>query len=532
MSIQLPGLLRVILDRVFAYKILLLSVLLASLSIGLTFYLAQDKLYQSTCLLSYQRQKINPSEMSPDIDESIAQMVGTLTQIVNSRSNLEKIIMEEKLYQEKLRRLPMEDVVNQMRDNIQVIPSEEGNTFRVSFSGKNPEKVARVANALASRFIEENLKYREERASDVSVYTNEELEMARKSLNQKEQLMRDYKLKYYNEMPDQREANIGRLVSLQDLYQRKQDSIQSLEATQVLVRERLAERKKILEKTVWAAEVIPESTSGEISPQQRDLMLLQKYRQQFDELAKRYKDKHPKLISLKEKITDLEAKLKRSTQPEEQGEMARDPEKTQISYDEELQSLELQLKDLGLKIKLLEDEKKRLRTQIEQYEKWVEATPVREAEWAELSRKYKQLKARYDQLVSQSLLAKSALNLERKQKGSQFKLEDSARVATKPIKPDFLKIMRIALLSGIALGGGFVFLMSKLETSFSYAKQLQETVGVEVLCSVPRVTLPGEVWRSRIWSILGYLYMLVATSGVGFIFYHFWKNGKIVIGEL
>jgi len=61
-------------------------------------------------------------------------------------------------------------------------------------------------------------------------------------------------------------------------------------------------------------------------------------------------------------------------------------------------------------------------------------------------------------LVAQNLEAKSMLNLERMQKGSQFKIEDPARVSEKPIKPNFLVIIGMTALA--RLGAGMVITLA------------------------------------------------------------------------
>ena len=228
-------------------KALIASCILTALTIGLGVYLIQPKVFQSDSLLSYQQQMVNTGRMLPDDKSRLQDVVSTLTQIVTSRTSLEKIINDENLYEKERESLPMEDVVERMRKDINIIPSKNGDTFIVSYMDNNPDKVAKVVNALAARFIGENMKYREERASETSAYTEEELNMAKKMLDTKEAVMRDYKLKYFNEMADQRETNMARLIALQDNYQSRQESIQNLEQTYAMLRDQIATRKELLE---------------------------------------------------------------------------------------------------------------------------------------------------------------------------------------------------------------------------------------------------------------------------------------------
>ena len=148
-------------DLLCRRKWLIITILLISLPIGLGVYLLTPKMYQAVSLLSYQQQKINPNKLSPDVADKIRDIVSTLTQIVTSRTNLEKLILELNLYPEARKNLPMEDIVDSMRGAIKIEPSTQGDIFRIAFNHGNPELVTKVANSLAAKFIEENLKYRE-----------------------------------------------------------------------------------------------------------------------------------------------------------------------------------------------------------------------------------------------------------------------------------------------------------------------------------------------------------------------------------
>ncbi len=300
-EIQVPKLI-LLLDVAGRRKALIASCVLAALSIGLCVYLVQPKVFQSSCLLSYQQQMVNTGRMLPDDNSRLKDIVSTLTQIATSRTSLEKIINDEKLFVKERESLPMEDVVAGMRQNISIIPSRNGDTFTVTFMGSQPDKVARVANALAARFIEENMKYREERASETSAYTKEELEMAKKMLDSKEAVMRDYKLKYYNEMPDQRRTNMSRLIALQNNYQGRLESIQDLERTRALLRDQIATRKELLEAKKANLAAMEGNSPEMLSSQDK----LTRMRNELEALEMKYTEQHPKIKSLKTKIAKLE----------------------------------------------------------------------------------------------------------------------------------------------------------------------------------------------------------------------------------
>lgn len=246
MDQQQNQLLKKYLDLFLRWKAFIFACVLLSLPIGLGVYLKTPKIYQATSLLSYQQQKVNPNKMSPDLEAAISDVVSTLTQIVTSRTNLENLITTYDLYPEARKRLPMEDVVDFLAKDIKIEPSREGDIFQIKFSGSRPDQVVKVTNALAAKFIEENLKYRAERASETSSYASNELEMAKTVMDRKEATMRDYKLKHYDELSENRQANVERLTSLQEQYQAKQDSIQEQERTMILIQDQIANRRKMI----------------------------------------------------------------------------------------------------------------------------------------------------------------------------------------------------------------------------------------------------------------------------------------------
>lgn len=527
------------LNLVVRRKWLLIACILLGASAGLSAYLVQPKIYASNSLLSYQQQKVNPAKMSPDIEAQIRDIVSTLSQIVTSRTSLEKIIEEVGLYKEARQTLPMEDVVERMRKNIVITPSKQGDTFNITFSGNSPNQVARVTNMIAAQFIEENLKYREERASETSAYTEDELEMAKNMLDRKEAVMRDYKLKYYNEMPEQRSANMSRLIALQEQYQNRQESIQDLERTRVLIQDQISARKQLVEEnTKLKAELKAEK---KVVPEEEedDVDKLVRLKTELVYLQERYTEEHPAIKRIRRLIAHLETTLPQdsldkaaSQVPAEkvvtEPEAGVDTEGGEQRFDEVVASYQIQIRDIGRNIEELNQEKEDLLELIKQYEQWVAATPVREAEWAALTREYGELKRHYDFLVSQNLQARSALNLERKQKGSQFKIEDPARVPVKPVKPDFMKILGIALLVGTAAGGALALGLEFLDTSFRDPEELEEFSGIDVICLVPQMELSSEKRHRLLFTVLGTLFFGLWAAGVVLAFLYFWKQGRII----
>jgi uncharacterized protein involved in exopolysaccharide biosynthesis len=116
---------------------------------------------------------------------------------------------------------PFETIIERMRKDITLEPEGSGQrrdkvtvAFKVSYKGAYSEKVAVVANTLASFFIEENLKVREAQASSTSEFFRLQLDHARQELQDIEQQVSEFKRTHVGEFPHQQESNLGSLEQL------------------------------------------------------------------------------------------------------------------------------------------------------------------------------------------------------------------------------------------------------------------------------------------------------------------------------
>ena len=512
-------------DIILRRKALILAFILLGVTVGLIVTVTTPKQYRATALLSFQEQKINPSKMSPDIQSKIRDMVSTLTQIVTSRTNLEKVINGLNLYIDQKRKLPMEDVVDMMRKNIEIRPSSRGDTFSISFEGSIPEEVVKVTNSLAAKFIEENIKYREERATETSSYTKNELQMAKVVLDKKEDVMREYKLKNYNEMPEQREGNLTRLNSLQQQSQGQQTSIQDLERTKVMVQEQITARKNVLTAVNVSvnAEGGKESTKGSIEPES-EAQQLERMKKLYASLLIKYTDKHPEAMRVHRIIEKLEQSGGNQNKGSASG------RKGDFSLtDPILLQLTIQMKKIEIDVDSLNKEKQRTKDLIKKYEEWVAEAPNREAEWSALTREYGEHKKNYDFLVAQDLQAASVLHLEQKQKGSQFKIEDNARLPEKPFKPNFYKIMGMAIASGLLLGFGLALGEAFLDSSYKDVDDIETSLGLSVVCSIPFIYTEKEKHREKVMSLGWTIAFIVCVIILGLAILYFWQHGQIIL---
>jgi polysaccharide biosynthesis transport protein len=495
------------------HKLIIISVLL-TVSVGSIVYLKMPKIYQSSASIIYQEQNINPSRLSPDQEMRITEMVNTVTQQVLSRVNLIQLIKEFNLYSVMQKQFPIDDLIVILRDkDIAVnVERQRGNVFSVSFKGEDPQTVMAVTNSLAMKFIEENMRVREERARETATYIQDELRMSKEKLQEKESQMRDYKLIYYNEMPQQRADNMTRLNALQQQFQAIQTNIPNREQTRLLVTEQIEIRKN-LQNSDTATESGGGSTIDELINARNTLK----------ELHTRYTKDHPRVIRLEKRIKQLESDLQMS------GTDSSKALSGGFENDSRMQELVLQLKQIDLDLMTLRKESENILSQIKIYQKYLDAAPIREAEWAALSRDYDEQKKYHDTLVAQSLAAEAAESLEARQKGSQFKIVDPAYLPKSPIKGSFLMFLLASIAIGFAAGSGLILGLDFMDTSFKTSHEIENFLKIPVVCALPLIMTESEKKNEKIKDILWYCFFSVWIISLIATMLYLKSQGSIVL---
>src|SRR5688572_26949285 len=117
-------------------------------------------LYRSETLILVVPQRVPESYVRSTVTTRIEDRLQSISQQILSRTRLERIIQDFNLYAEERRTGIMEDIVEEMRKdiNVQIV---KGDAFRVAFVADEARTAMRVTERLASLFIEENLRDRE-----------------------------------------------------------------------------------------------------------------------------------------------------------------------------------------------------------------------------------------------------------------------------------------------------------------------------------------------------------------------------------
>ena len=200
--------------------------------------------YKASTLVLVSPQRVPEAYVQATVTSRVEERLQSIAQEVLSRTRLEQIIEEYKLYEKQKKSVSKEEVVELMRKNIKVeLPTkkEEKGYFTISFIGSDPNMVTTVANRLASLFIEENLKIREQQAAGTTEFLGAELAQAKTKLDEMEATVSQYKMRHMGQLPEQRDTNLRILEQLQAQYQRVGENLRAAQDRKLFIQKQMTE---------------------------------------------------------------------------------------------------------------------------------------------------------------------------------------------------------------------------------------------------------------------------------------------------
>jgi polysaccharide chain length determinant protein (PEP-CTERM system associated) len=483
---------------------------LCVLVVGVVLAIKFPRLYEASTLILIQAQKIPSDYVRPVVTDDLEERLNTISQQINSRSNLEKIIAEFGLYTgDAYAGMYIEDKLAHLRKHISVnlfnrSRNRDPESFTVSFRGKDPEQVMKITNRLSENFIDENLRMREAQIHGTNSFLGRELETMRLRLQELEEKLQTYRSQHMGGLPEQLETNLQMLERLGQQVNDKQAAIRDAKNRIILINQQLNDLRNMQAQAVVAA------APGRDIPMD-DHTRLAVLRQELVELQSKYTDRHPDLQRTRQQIRDLEAKMQtqgsenEAESPAESARLASSPFAIQ-----QMSGLMAQRTEAQQEIQELERDLPRIREQMGHFQQLVDQSPQREQELLSLKRDYENMTQTYNAMLSRKLEAEVAVNLENTQSGEQFRILDRAQTPSKPVTPDMRKLSLLVVFAALGLGAGAVIGMEYLDTSFKSASEAGAYLGLPVLVTLPY--LDEKRSRKRILTLQALTALSVATA--------------------
>lgn len=477
--------------------------------------------YHSETLVLVVPQRVPESYVRSTITTRIEDRLQSITQQILSRTRLERIIQDFNLYVPERRTAIMEDVVERMRKEIEV-QVVKGDAFRIGFTATDPRTAMRVTERLASLFIEENLRDREVLAEGTSQFLGAQLEEARRRLVENEKRLEQYRIQHATDLPTQLEANIQGQHNIEMQLQALLESVNRDRDRRLALERMLADAGT--PEAVGALSAPGQATisadgvpSGATSAEQ--LLAAQAA---LRALQLRLKPSHPDVARLARLVTDLQKKADAEAlaKPVSTGPPPSSP--AEIARRNRLADTKAEFDKLDRQIAQQQDDERRLRGLLGEYQKRIEAAPKRQSELIELTRDYETFQASYTSLLAKKEDSNVSANLERRQIGEQFKILDAAQMPERPSSPNRPRLLGLGLMAGLGFGTALVALLEYLDKRLKSEADVKAALNLMVLATVPILDGAPQQGRWKV-AVISTAAFLVGTAGVAAVAWKLWK---------
>jgi polysaccharide chain length determinant protein (PEP-CTERM system associated) len=480
-----------------------------SIIVGIILAFTLPRYYQAETLVLIQPPKVPDNYVQSVVTTDIDSRLQAFSRQILSRSNLERIMKDFDMYTEpKYNTFFVEDKIADMRERISIDLMRRAMTgryrgltsayaFSISFKGKEPEKVMKVTNALASYFIDENIRFRETEAQGTSSFLDEELIPIRAELVAKEKVLKEYREKYMGELPEQLNSNLSMLIRIEEQLKVKHTNLLDAQNKLAMLKDQISQGALLFGQGATV------TGDGRIVSDFGQSISLEQARAMLSYLETRYTQKHPDIIRMKKIISDLEKNKEENSK-----------DTSDVSQYIPANA-RMEIERIKVTINTLTADIAKLKSQIRVYKGRIENTPLREQEMKSLERDYNNIRASYDMMLNKKLEAEISVNMEKKQKGEKFKILDHAMLPEKPVFPNMKILFLLTLVVGPNIGLGLVFLLEFLDTSFRSPKDIEAAVGFSVLATIPIIYDKKYKRRQRmnqVFSVVSIMFSFILLS--------------------
>jgi len=447
--------------------------------------------YRAETVILVDPQKVPDSVVPTSVSGTVADRLSTIRQEVMSPTQLGLLTKEMNLYPELREKVSDQELVSRMQKSTSIEVVDSGgqrlSAFRIAFTDTDRNQVARVANRLASLFIERNLKARQQHFNGTSQFLEAELQETKHQLEEKEHLLQDVKSRYIMDLPESKQYHLEAMNTLRDQLRNSQDQVNRDRQTKVYM-------QSVAGMSTQTQTIdLDQQMIATKSPYQTQMQKLEK---QLKDMQVRYGPNYPDIRKLRDQIIQLKAKA----ESEQTETVTPDPQLSTPAHKAHNPVVEAEVNKLDQDI---EDQSKiqaELDKQIQYHAGKLQQVPVFEQQIAGLMRDYDTIRNHYNQLQAKKLDAVMAGELETHQAGERFEVLDPAVPPDRPAGPKRGIMMIGGLFFGLLCGIGVAFLIEVTDESVRHEREAAQIFGKPVLAAIPKIT-SDEEYASALWRI-------------------------------
>jgi polysaccharide biosynthesis transport protein len=466
---------------------ILVPMVIVTATLGYVIYRLPN-MYESTTLIIVDSVKVSDNVAMNVNQVDIASRLGTLRNLVTSRTGLKEMIEVFNLY-EGMRRsnVPEELVLEEMNRHVNLNIRNTGsgaNAFTISFRNTEPDVARAVTGELAARFITEHARQTASKDRDTVNHLENQVAELRKNLEKIEEARASFYRRYPHAVEGNDKNIIGQLNNLSLTRSTQSTSIDAL-------RNQIATRDQFL-MTLKSGDLEPPVGAREGDSQTEAALQtkIAEAKAKYNHLIEIFTPKHPEVREVAAQIKQYEKSL---------DDYAKDREASKQNAiksrqkNPQLASLEIQIaadrRELEQKLKSLAE----IDAQIGQLQAQLSSIPILQQEAQKINRDYLTLSKEYDDMVLRRNEAMRSIQITADLSGLAFRVQDPANLPEAPVAPKRMFLYPFSLILGLAAG---LVVALAVEARYFFtvrdARDVEHYMRLPLLVTVPQIVTEQE----------------------------------------
>ncbi len=461
--------------------------------VGIVIVLAVPDKYEASARIFVDTQSILKPLMSglavqPNIEQQVAMLGRTLI----SRPNVEKLVRMADLDLGSTSSAAQEKLIQELTSSLRIQNAGRDNLYTLSYRDASPDRAKRVVQSLVSIFVESSLGATRKDSDTARKFIDEQIKTYVAKLEEAESRLKEFRLKNMEIQGAEGGDMASKVVGISAQVNQARLDLREAEKARDSAKRQI-EAEKSQTANITTKSILQESAVN-VSTPELDARI-SGLKQNLDALLQKFTERHPDVVGARRLLKDLEEQRKKEVVELRKAAMANPmaavgPGQSLISQElgRMLATSEVQVAMLGARVSEYEARLGRSR-------ELMKVAPQIEAEFAQLNRDYGIHKKNYEDLVSRRESASLSGDLEGASGMVDFRLIDPPRASQKPVAPNRLLLLPVALLAAIGAGLGLAFVLSQLRSVFFDARALRNTIGLPILGVVTLVR--SDVTKAR-----------------------------------
>jgi polysaccharide chain length determinant protein (PEP-CTERM system associated) len=452
------------------------ALILPILAVGASYLLTPQ--YVSSSLVLIDQQKVSSDYVKAVGTEALDTRLAYMTAKILSRSSIEPIINHYNLYGDQ--HLSMDARIDLVRTKGLKIAAEHSEIaasnglpgFRITFTASDPHTAQQVCSEITGLFTSENLKFRQDQADDSTSFLRDQLDNAKRTLDDQDKKIADFQTLYLGMLPGDQTNNVGVLSSLNSRLDAITQAISTLQQQKSMGDTLLSSQLAQSSPTAAAASKTPQNLQAQL-----DVLETKK----TDLLTQDTPD-NPDVKALNRAISDVQtqmAKAAAAPQPTIQATPA-------ASRSDAPNVVRLRAEIRGIDVQLLSRQKEQsdLNRQIQGYESKIQSSPEVAEKYTELTRDSETDLANYNALKAKMDNSQATTALENRMLGETFQVLDGANLPPDPIFPKQTVFAGAGVAAGIALGLLIIALLEYKDTALRTEREIWDFTHLPTLAVI------------------------------------------------